>query len=145
MNPGWYDSVLAFQKLVRVDWGTNLKKIREDDLVMIYHSKPEKTIRLITKVVKTSVKRSELINDGKFIKSAAPPRIRNGEGKNIVRLELVDFIGPEYNLDCASIRRHYNGCFGGKFCIDRNKELNNYILDKLRSGKSRRILELWSD
>jgi hypothetical protein len=124
-NPETYDAIGAFKNLRVIDWGnSNNNKIKKDDIIYIYTSKPTQSITVKAKVIKEELNANDLLNNDKdFLKSD----IR--EKKHYFRLELIGFTDQK-TLSIENLQKYgLNGYPQGKQKINNKPKLLKYILD----------------
>lgn len=115
-NQSYYDAIGAFKKYKIIDWGNEQNNaIKEGDIVYLYSSKPIGAITVKAKVIKSGLRKDELLNHDE---SEFPD--------TYFRLELLKFTNQQ-SLSFEKLKQHgLNGTIQGKRQI--SGELLEYIL-----------------
>lgn len=104
-NPRNYDHHKALEELQVVTWKSGARNIKKGDSLYIYSTSPEKRITHKCLVEQVGVKREEIIDDNKYVLSSKFDN-RYEEGKNYVRLRLLETFPPKEELGYAQLKEH---------------------------------------
>lgn len=112
----------------KVDWHTRLTKIKKDDIVLIYYTKPVAKIKLICKVIDSNINNLELIRDDKYWKKSDSKK----EHKRYIRLELLKILDKGISLEELK-ENGLTGNIQGSCGIndEKNVRLKKYIIEEL--------------
>lgn len=124
-----YNCELSFlENKHMVDWHNRLTKIKKDDIVLIYYSKPISKIKLICKVINSNVNNLELRKDDKYWKKSVSKK----EHKKYIKLKLLKILDKGIELDELKKNGLCN-TMQGSFGIndEKNLRLKKYIIEEI--------------
>lgn len=109
-----------------IDWNNkHNNRINVGDIVFLYCSKPEATIKYVTEVIRANVPVEEAINDDEY--AVGPPPIRTY--KYCTRLEFIKEVSSP-KLDYDNLRQNGLNC-SIRSPLRPNEQLLNYILSAI--------------